>query len=282
MPCGGFSLRALSPHHVSSCFILLGSLCTSASICLKNSEGSTSLCGIADCPFSIRELALRPRIVMLLLRAPPAIAPPFLRNSLLRLLIGVSLKGSAIFVAFGSFSSGVSTVTGVAWTSSSCSAGAGCFLRDSLPLVLLAPSCFAAAIPFVRLAGTGAWFCSSSTTSSIEPRVRRVGRFLGKASASSCTIGEELRPLRVGRFDVVADASNSSSVCSCFGGGGGDARFFAFAGLPLDFFTVDFGAGSGSGAGGGRSLADAVFCRFARVNIKSPSCSSYSACAARS
>lgn len=279
MPILGFSLSALSPHHVSSCFIRLGSLSPSASICLKNSEASTSRCGIALCPLSIKELARRPRMLMLLLLPPPPPAPPFLRNSLLRLLMGVSLKGSVIFVALGSFSNVLSTTSGVVCTSS----GAGCsaFLREVRPLVLLAPSSCAYLEPVTRALLDTSSSCTSSATLSVEDLVDlRPGRFLGKAEGSSGIAGEESSFRRVGRF--AWGTSSSRSI-------GDEARFFPVLGLPLVLFTrgtgTDLGLGSGSGSGSGAAVGfgffGMVFCLLLRVNRKSPSCSSYTAASVR-
>lgn len=283
VPCFGFSLKALSPHHVRSCFILLGSLSPSDSICLKNSDALTSRCGIALWPLSIRELARFPRRPTLLRRPPPAPAAPFFRKSLFRLLIGVSLIGSAIFCAFGSLSRDLSTCSGVACESSS-TGGACCFrvpLRALFPELSSLDACL---VPFVRFADLGAGAVtgsgpdsSSAMSSTGGDFVLRVVRFFGTTNGLSGTSGDESSFLRVGRLEVL-----SGSCSSLLGGGGDDdaARLVPLRGLPGAFFAEAFAIGFGSGAGGDAG-DDTVFCLFdPRVKRKSPSCSSYTAAAA--
>lgn len=210
VPCFGLSLKALSPHHVKSCFILRGSLSPSDSICLKNSDALTSRCGIALWPLSIRELARLPLKPTLLRRPPPAPLPPFLRNSAFRALMGVSLNGSAIFCAFGSLSRDLSTCSGVACGSSST--GGASSLRDFFRALFLVPSSLDACLaPFVRLADVGAGAgagsgpgSSSAMSSAGGDFVLRGPRFFGTTNGLSGTIGEELRVLRVGRLEVLS------------------------------------------------------------------------------
>lgn len=280
VPCFGFSLKALSPHHVRSCFILLGSLSPSDSICLKNSDAPTSRCGIALWPLSIRELARLPRRPTLLRRPPPAPAARFLRKSLFRSLIGVSLNGSAIFCAFGSLSRDLSTCSGVA-CESSCTGGACCFRVLLRTLFLALSSLDACLVPFVRFADVGAGAVTGSGPSSSSAMsstggdfVLRVGRFLGTTNGLSGASGEESSFLRVGRLEVLSGSSSS-----LLGGGGGDdaARLVPLRGLPGAFFAAAFAIGFGSGAGEDAG-DDTVFCLFdPRVKRKSPSCSSYTA-----
>lgn len=214
VPCFGFSLKALSPHHVRSCFILLGSLSPSDSICLKNSDALTSRCGIALWPLSIRELARFPRNPTLLRRPPPAPAAPFLRYSAFRCMIGVSLIGSAIFCAFGSLSRDLSICSGVACESSSTGGGA-CFLRVLLRVLLLAPSSLdACLVPFVRFAdgggeGATAGSASSAISSAGGDFVLRGARFFGTTNGLSGTSGEESSFLRVGRLEVLSGSVSS-------------------------------------------------------------------------
>lgn len=210
---------------------------------------------------------------MLLRRPPLPLAPPFLRNSLFFLLMGVSLKGRAIFCACGSFSRGLSTFSGVACDSSSTGSGS---LRDGLrPLFLAPPSLDFDLAPFVRV---GNATCPSSAGPPIDDLVLRVAPFLGTSDGSSGGGGEELGFLRVGLLDVVAGAA--CPFCS----EGDAARFNPLLRLPRGFFTIGADAGSGSGfnsgAGGGAGVGAAgslgeVFCLLGpRVNMKSPSSSS--------
>jgi len=235
-----------------------GSLSPSGAMYLWNSAGSISRCGRALWPFSISELARRPRMPRLL-RRPPAPAPPFLRNSLLRLMMGVSLKGSAIIWGWD---------CGCALGVASCSSGWSSISSSSSACRVPFP-CGGAAAPLL----CGGFFSGAGS--------RAFRRVLDLGTTNSSSGGGALSVLDF-LFVVLlvagADAAAAVPLDRAGGGGGvgsggGEARrrVPALGGLPTLFFTGTGSSSTSSGIG-------AVLTRFdPRVNRKSPSCSSNTA-----
>ena len=195
------------------------------------------------------ELARRPRMPRLL-----RLFPPFFLSSLFLLMMGVSLKGRAIWRDAAPSScvpTPASTSMGVVSRT-----GAAAFL--------------AFALGAGRLAGrTGSSVVSSTT--SIDPRgLRSVFLVLGTASSSgrpgAAAAAAAVLEVRLGAFlGAVAGAGADGA------GGGEDAR--RRPPLCLDLAGPFFiGADSGGGEGGGSSDVLTLF--EPRVKWKSPSCSS--------
>lgn len=234
---------------------------------------------MALCPLSIRELALRPRMPKLLRRAPV-----FLRMSLLRLMIGVSLKGKAIFLVSDvlecelclvctppSTSIGVDVdCAGVAAAGGGVGGSGGGFSRAFVVFLVT---------PFLLGLGLG---CSSSTGFSGvgdrggRPRVLRCDRVVfGAASTGAATGSSKWTACWLDlRVDTLlgggAGCGDSSTT------GATDAtEAFVFLGRPA-FFGAGAGIDAISSSGIGSGCA--VFTFFVpRVKRKSPSCSSYAA-----